>query len=71
MWEKPADALQFYGAARTKNTKGVTIPSQRRYVTYYGHMLRKSLTYRPTTIFFRGIVMNGIPHFEGTKIGAW
>lgn len=68
MWDKAAEALQFYGVARTKNTKGVTIPSQRRYVTYYGHMLRKNLVYRPTIIFLTGIVLNGIPLFEGTKI---
>jgi len=29
--------MEAYGNARTKNRKGVTIPSQRRFVEYFGH----------------------------------
>jgi len=36
------DALMFYGRQRTKNTRGVTIPSQIRYVHYYERFLRHS-----------------------------
>ena len=34
------DALALYGSRRTLNGKGVTIPSQARYVTYYERWLR-------------------------------
>ncbi|KAI6656531.1 hypothetical protein LOD99_1327 [Oopsacas minuta] len=55
------EALQFYGERRTQNAKGVTIPSQRRYVYYYNHMLRKGLTYTHTPLLLKSITLVGIP----------
>jgi phosphatidylinositol-3,4,5-trisphosphate 3-phosphatase/dual-specificity protein phosphatase PTEN len=34
-WNTPEDAMAFYAAMRTKNMKGVTIPSQIRYINYF------------------------------------
>ncbi|XP_039272663.2 phosphatidylinositol 3,4,5-trisphosphate 3-phosphatase and dual-specificity protein phosphatase PTEN-like [Styela clava] len=55
------DALKFYGQARTRNEKGVTIPSQRRYVEYYAEMLTRNLTYKPETLLLHSIQFDTVP----------
>lgn len=40
-WPDADKALSFYAAARTYNQKGVTIPSQLRYVRYFGDALKR------------------------------
>lgn len=59
------DALKFYGNARTHNQKGVTIPSQRKYVEYYAELVRNNLVYIPVTLILRSIWMEPIPTFNG------
>jgi phosphatidylinositol-3,4,5-trisphosphate 3-phosphatase/dual-specificity protein phosphatase PTEN len=66
-----AEALRFYGEARTKDLKGVTIPGQRRYVHYYEDYLSRHpdftvpLVLRPVTI--TKVVFVGVPaqHLRG------
>lgn len=52
-------ALKFFGMQRTANAKGVTIPSQMRYVHYYEQILRLGFpvtyTYKVNHIRFRGV----------------
>lgn len=41
-WKTAAGAMEFFGAARSLKSQGVTIPSQRRFIAYFGEMCRRA-----------------------------
>ncbi|EGC28823.1 hypothetical protein DICPUDRAFT_93257 [Dictyostelium purpureum] len=61
MWKNTEDSLRFYAALRTYNQKGVTIPSQIRYVHYFGKSIRENIKYVPRTVLLKKIVLKPLP----------
>ncbi|XP_029822147.1 phosphatidylinositol 3,4,5-trisphosphate 3-phosphatase and dual-specificity protein phosphatase PTEN [Ixodes scapularis] len=59
------DALSFYSEKRTKDLKGVTIPSQRRYVEYYSELVRTRAQYNPQTLVLNSLELEPAPTFNG------
>jgi len=61
------EALRYYGAVRTKNKKGVTIPSQIRYVYYFErafHLGWTANTIPVVTVAIKKIKIHTIPKFS-------
>lgn len=55
------EALSFYGQKRTTDRKGVTIPSQRRYVDYYATLVQENLDYHQVTLCIRDVYLEPVP----------
>eukprot|EP00742_Colponemidia_sp_Colp-10_P003120 GILJ01003323.1.p1 GENE.GILJ01003323.1~~GILJ01003323.1.p1 ORF type:complete len:663 (-),score=63.55 GILJ01003323.1:227-1957(-) len=65
LWDTAEDALAYYGFCRTSNQKGVTIPSQRRYVQYLEEMLHTGQLLRPLCILrIDKIVLTSVPRIN-------
>lgn len=60
-YEEPRQVMDYYSIVRTVNNKGVTIPSQRRYVYYYAQMLKYGLAYTPLRIELVGVYVERPP----------
>lgn len=74
-WSNPNDALQFYGAQRTENQKGVTIPSQLRYVKYFAKLANENkggevIKYAQTTRILKKITIHTVPKMSGNSCGT-
>ena len=64
-------SLNYYGRQRTQNEKGVTIPSQRRYINYYERILKTPhLKYQPVYLYLRTIVLDPVPNFNMSPFGT-
>jgi len=55
------EVLEYYASTRTQDSKGVTIPSQRRYVDYYATLINDRLQYNPVKMYLTSIVIDALP----------
>ncbi|UXI14333.1 phosphatidylinositol 345-trisphosphate 3-phosphatase and dual-specificity protein phosphatase PTEN [Sarcoptes scabiei] len=58
-------ALEYYGRQRTRDLKGVTIPSQKRYVHYFDYLVKNSLDYRPVRLRLCSLILTSLPIYFG------
>lgn len=58
-------ALAYYGRNRTHDSKGVTIPSQKRYVYYYEELVKRQLEYSLVSLKLTSIILSPVPTFNG------
>jgi hypothetical protein len=69
-WNSPEDSMAYYAAMRTYNMKGVTIPSQIRYIHYFAKSLvRNELPvkrYRRARL--KRIVLHTVPQLGGDPL---
>lgn len=59
-------AMSVYGSKRTSDERGVTIPSQRRYVEYYAKLVTRKITYCPVTLVPDHISFQPLPGLNGS-----
>jgi len=58
------EAMQFYGEKRTHDGKGVTIPSQKRFIRYFHRTLKDGIPPTHTTSLLRKITLHHISTLE-------
>ena len=56
------DVLDYYASKRTFDSKGVTLPSQRRYVAYFAAKLELGLEYSPARMRLTAVLLRPPPN---------
>ena len=64
LWNTTDEAMTFYAAMRTYNQKGVTIPSQIRYIRYFEHYLKLGMP-PARTLLVKEVRLSGMPVSKG------
>ncbi len=67
-FDSPMEALQYVADRKNMTIDNLTIPSQRRYVSYFSNML-DGVKPRPEALLLRRVILNGIPIFGDDNAG--
>ncbi|XP_047137060.1 uncharacterized protein LOC101239852 isoform X8 [Hydra vulgaris] len=76
-YDNAKDAMNYYAVYRTENKKGVTIPSQKRYIEYFSYYLnhiknKPGIGFDRKTVFLKSFTFIGIPTFNyGTCVPSF
>ena len=70
MYDTAEEAMHHFAITRTHDSKGVTIPSQKRYVKYT-EMWVKNGPWKPRLVYLRSITMNIAPKFGKLNAHAY
>eukprot|EP00011_Vannellida_sp_DIVA3-517-6-12_P008018 CAMPEP_0114615288 /NCGR_PEP_ID=MMETSP0168-20121206/6089_1 /TAXON_ID=95228 ORGANISM="Vannella sp., Strain DIVA3 517/6/12" /NCGR_SAMPLE_ID=MMETSP0168 /ASSEMBLY_ACC=CAM_ASM_000044 /LENGTH=426 /DNA_ID=CAMNT_0001826357 /DNA_START=74 /DNA_END=1354 /DNA_ORIENTATION=+ len=62
----PVKALKFYGEKRSHIAKGVSYPSQRRYVRYFDDVVSRRVPCQPSPLVLETVVVKGMPVMSAT-----
>ena len=62
--QTPFEAMAEFDRKRTKDQRGVTIPSQRRYVEYYGLYLKNNAVYKDVEISIKSASLSQETSFD-------
>ena len=65
-FETAEECLLYYGLLRVGTVKGVTVPSQMRYVHYFEYILKNKL---PDPIIFKKVVLRKLKMYTIPKVG--
>ena len=75
LWTKqfsdPEEAMDFYGQQRTHNGKGVTIPSQKRFIRYFHRTMVEGVPPPHTVTLLQSIKLFKIAGFEDSRRFYW
>eukprot|EP01091_Cochliopodium_minus_P018634 TRINITY_DN7614_c0_g1_i1.p1 TRINITY_DN7614_c0_g1~~TRINITY_DN7614_c0_g1_i1.p1 ORF type:complete len:679 (-),score=154.91 TRINITY_DN7614_c0_g1_i1:367-2403(-) len=64
------ESLEYFAQKRSSKQKGVTQPSQLRYVRYFAEILTSQIKPLPVRLMLRKIRMTSLPHFSKRRVGC-
>jgi len=68
LFNSPFDAINEFSQIRFKNSDGVTIPSQKRYIEYYYYYLKNNCIYKQTLFKLNSLIVINVNNYYSTSL---